>query len=120
MIFTSPHWRAALLAAALVMGCAAGGAPATEVTARSPRATQTLATGSAGAFLAGRLAASETDTALAADAVEMRNLIGDGAGDWARLLADPANHLHLYGKGEARPGRKMGHVTRLSFGPAAQ
>ena len=60
------------------------------------------------------------DTALAADAVEMRNLIGDGAGDWARLLADPANHLHLYGKGEARPGRKMGHVTRLSFGPAAQ
>ena len=60
------------------------------------------------------------DTALAADAVEMRNLIGDAAGDWARLLADPANHLHLYGKCEARPGRKMGHVTRLSFGPAAQ
>jgi 5-(carboxyamino)imidazole ribonucleotide synthase len=29
------------------------------------------------------------------------------------LLADPANHLHLYGKAETRPGRKMGHVTRL-------
>ena len=28
-------------------------------------------------------------------------------------LADPANHLHLYGKAAARPGRKMGHVTRL-------
>jgi 5-(carboxyamino)imidazole ribonucleotide synthase len=53
------------------------------------------------------------DTALAAGAVEMRNLIGDQADDWAAILADPANHLHLYGKGEARPGRKMGHVTRL-------
>ncbi|MFC0684243.1 5-(carboxyamino)imidazole ribonucleotide synthase [Novosphingobium clariflavum] len=55
-------------------------------------------------------------TALAADAVEMRNLIGDEAHDWPTILADPANHLHLYGKGAARPGRKMGHVTRLSFG----
>ncbi|MEM7268124.1 MAG: 5-(carboxyamino)imidazole ribonucleotide synthase [Pseudomonadota bacterium] len=41
---------------------------------------------------------------------EMTNLIGDDADDWATL--DGA--LHLYGKGEARPGRKMGHVTRLS------
>jgi 5-(carboxyamino)imidazole ribonucleotide synthase len=56
------------------------------------------------------------DTWLAAKAVEMRNLIGDEAGQWEGILADPANHLHLYGKGEARPGRKMGHVTRLSFG----
>ena len=46
-------------------------------------------------------------------AVEMRNLIGDEAADWAGLLAEPGAHLHLYGKGEARPGRKMGHVTRL-------
>lgn len=53
------------------------------------------------------------DTRLAAKAVEMRNLIGDDAADVAGLLADPANHLHLYGKAEARPGRKMGHVTRL-------
>ena len=43
----------------------------------------------------------------------MRNLIGEEANDWAAILADPANHLHLYGKDEARPGRKMGHVTRL-------
>jgi 5-(carboxyamino)imidazole ribonucleotide synthase len=53
------------------------------------------------------------DTALAAKGVEMRNLIGDDAHDWLEILSDPANHLHLYGKHEARPGRKMGHVTRL-------
>jgi 5-(carboxyamino)imidazole ribonucleotide synthase len=45
--------------------------------------------------------------------VEMENLIGGEAEGWAALLADPAAHLHLYGKGEARPGRKMGHVTRV-------
>jgi 5-(carboxyamino)imidazole ribonucleotide synthase len=44
---------------------------------------------------------------------EMRNLIGDDAHDWPRLFADPTAHVHLYGKAEARPGRKMGHVTRL-------
>jgi 5-(carboxyamino)imidazole ribonucleotide synthase len=44
-------------------------------------------------------------------ASRMENLIGDEAGDWARYLADPTARLHLYGKGEARPGRKMGHVT---------
>jgi 5-(carboxyamino)imidazole ribonucleotide synthase len=43
----------------------------------------------------------------------MRNLIGDDAGRWAGILADPDNKLHLYGKTEARPGRKMGHVNRL-------
>jgi 5-(carboxyamino)imidazole ribonucleotide synthase len=53
------------------------------------------------------------DTALAARRVEMRNLIGAEADDWRAILSDPANHLHLYGKHEARPGRKMGHVTRL-------
>jgi len=57
------------------------------------------------------------DTSLAAQGVEMRNLIGDEAHDWAQILADPANHLHLYGKAAARPGRKMGHVTRLILGP---
>ncbi len=55
------------------------------------------------------------DTRLAANRVEMRNVIGDAAEDWAAVLADPANHLHLYGKAAARPGRKMGHVTRLTF-----
>ncbi len=53
------------------------------------------------------------DTSLAAQAVEMKNLIGDAAHDWPQILSDPANHLHLYGKAAARPGRKMGHVTRL-------
>lgn len=47
------------------------------------------------------------------DAV-MKNLIGDEVHDWPRLAAEPGACLHLYGKGEARPGRKMGHVTRLS------
>jgi len=45
--------------------------------------------------------------------VEMRNLVGGGVNDWREILADRSAHLHLYGKGEARPGRKMGHVTRL-------
>ena len=53
------------------------------------------------------------DTALACRGVEMKNLIGDEAHDWPLILSDPANHLHLYGKAAARPGRKMGHVTRL-------
>ena len=54
-------------------------------------------------------------TARAAPRVEMRNLIGEQAGDWDMILSDPAAHLHLYGKGQARPGRKMGHVTKLFF-----
>lgn len=53
------------------------------------------------------------DTRLAAKGAVMRNLIGDDVHDWQAILADPANHLHLYGKAAARPGRKMGHVTRL-------
>lgn len=52
-------------------------------------------------------------TAPTGSAVEMRNLIGDDAADWAAIAADPGAHLHLYGKHEARPGRKMGHVTRV-------
>lgn len=55
------------------------------------------------------------DTGLAAPRVEMRNLIGDDVQAWRDILSDPANHLHLYGKNDARPGRKMGHVTRLSL-----
>lgn len=45
--------------------------------------------------------------------VEMENLIGDAALRWRALLAEPGAHLHLYGKRDARPGRKMGHVTRV-------
>ncbi|HEX8308314.1 MAG TPA: 5-(carboxyamino)imidazole ribonucleotide synthase [Allosphingosinicella sp.] len=52
-------------------------------------------------------------TGLTGARVEMENLIGGEARGWADILADPAAHLHLYGKGEARPGRKMGHVTRV-------
>jgi 5-(carboxyamino)imidazole ribonucleotide synthase len=52
-------------------------------------------------------------TDLAARGVVMENLIGEDAHDWAQILSDPANHLHLYGKAAVRPGRKMGHVTRL-------
>jgi len=44
----------------------------------------------------------------------MKNLIGDEANQWLDFLAEPGARLHLYGKSEIRPGRKMGHVTRLS------
>jgi len=43
----------------------------------------------------------------------MQNLLGDAADAWPSILAEPGARLHLYGKREARPGRKMGHVTRL-------
>ncbi len=43
----------------------------------------------------------------------MTNLLGEDVLDWPALSADPAARLHLYGKGEARPGRKMGHVNRV-------
>lgn len=43
----------------------------------------------------------------------MVNLIGDDVKDWQKHLDDPNAKLHLYGKKEARPGRKMGHVTVL-------
>lgn len=43
---------------------------------------------------------------------EMINLIGEDAGGWPALMADPTAKLHLYGKAEIRAGRKMGHVNR--------
>jgi 5-(carboxyamino)imidazole ribonucleotide synthase len=55
-------------------------------------------------------------TKLTAQRVEMRNLIGAEVEAWEEILRDRASHLHLYGKREARPGRKMGHVTRLLNG----
>ena len=45
--------------------------------------------------------------------IEMRNLIGRDMDEWNAILAEPGAQLHLYGKVEARPGRKMGHVTRI-------
>ena len=51
----------------------------------------------------------------------MVNILGDewkwrdgaviGEPDWAAVLAEPRAKLHLYGKPEPRPGRKMGHLT---------
>jgi 5-(carboxyamino)imidazole ribonucleotide synthase len=52
-------------------------------------------------------------TGLVIPEVSMQNLIGDDIQAWREILSDPSAHLHLYGKSEARPGRKMGHVTRL-------
>jgi 5-(carboxyamino)imidazole ribonucleotide synthase len=55
------------------------------------------------------------DTATIAPRVSMENLIGREVERAGQILAEPGAHLHLYGKGEAREGRKMGHVTRLSW-----
>lgn len=45
--------------------------------------------------------------------IEMRNLIGNDSDQWLDFVAEPALHVHLYGKSESRAGRKMGHVTRV-------
>jgi len=45
--------------------------------------------------------------------VEMTNLIGSEVEDYRRWLTIPGAAVHLYGKAAVRPGRKMGHVTRL-------
>jgi 5-(carboxyamino)imidazole ribonucleotide synthase len=52
-------------------------------------------------------------TDLTADRVEMENLVGAQANGWAKLFADDDANVHLYGKGAPKPGRKMGHVTRI-------
>jgi 5-(carboxyamino)imidazole ribonucleotide synthase len=48
----------------------------------------------------------------------MANLLGDlwadGEPDWAAACGFPGVKLHLYGKSEARPGRKMGHMTAVA------
>lgn len=49
--------------------------------------------------------------------VEMENLIGHDIDRVAEIAAETGAKLHLYGKAETRPGRKMGHVTRI-LGPA--
>ncbi len=57
----------------------------------------------------------------------MLNLLGDlwfrrggieQTPDWAGVLALPGAHLHLYGKVQARPGRKMGHLTLTADTPS--
>ncbi len=51
----------------------------------------------------------------------MANLLGDlwtgGEPDWPAVCSRPGIQLHLYGKTEARPGRKMGHLTALAPSP---
>lgn len=53
----------------------------------------------------------------------MANLLGDlwqpGEPDWAAALRDPAVKLHLYGKRDPKPGRKMGHLTAMADTPAS-
>ena len=50
--------------------------------------------------------------------VQMLNLIGEDVAQIPALAREPATALHLYGKADARPGRKMGHANRI-LGPAA-
>jgi len=53
----------------------------------------------------------------AAMAQLLGDLWSDGDPDWAVLLAQPDIRLHLYGKAEPRPGRKMGHLTCVASDP---
>jgi len=46
--------------------------------------------------------------------VTMENLIGDDMDKIAALAAEPNTALHLYGKADVKPGRKMGHVNRIT------
>jgi 5-(carboxyamino)imidazole ribonucleotide synthase len=59
------------------------------------------------------LGAASRHGAQAGGRVEMDNLIGEDVLAWAKILSEPGASLHLYGKADARPGRKMGHVTRI-------
>lgn len=53
-------------------------------------------------------------TARTGQSVTMQNLIGAEVEDWPKLVSEPGTHVHIYGKSEHRPGRKMGHVTRVT------
>jgi 5-(carboxyamino)imidazole ribonucleotide synthase len=46
--------------------------------------------------------------------VLMTNLLGEESSNWPILAAQAQVGLHLYGKGQARPGRKMGHFNRIT------
>ena len=46
--------------------------------------------------------------------VVMTNLLGEDASGWERLADEPNLGLHLYGKAESRPARKMGHYNRIT------
>ena len=61
------------------------------------------------------------DPSAMAGGVAMANLLGDvwqhGEPNWAAVLKWPNVKLHLYGKNDARPGRKMGHLVALAATP---
>src|SRR5919202_6155077 len=108
MQFPGPSPRLALLAAALLSACAAGGAPGD----RGPRSASGVPiTGAFGAYLAGRFAAAETDTEAAAD-----NML-------AALRADPdqpevLNRAFLAALLDGRPEAQR-LARRLPDNPAA-
>lgn len=52
------------------------------------------------------------DTAYHHSAI-MKNLIGEDIENWQEFIKDPYTKVHIYGKSEARKGRKMGHITHL-------
>ncbi|APG61797.1 5-(carboxyamino)imidazole ribonucleotide synthase [Sphingorhabdus lutea] len=54
-------------------------------------------------------------TKICGDDIIMTNIIGDDIDEFKAILDDPLAKLHLYGKAEARPGRKMGHITKISY-----
>jgi len=47
--------------------------------------------------------------------IKMLNLIGDDVNGWEEIVKNPNAKLHLYGKREAREGRKMGHVNYITY-----
>ncbi len=49
--------------------------------------------------------------------VEMLNLLGDEVEGWTKLVHEPETRVHLYGKRDAKPGRKMGHVNKVKSLP---
>ena len=53
-------------------------------------------------------------TGLTRGGAVMENLIGDEVDRWPQLVAKRGAHVHIYAKGDARPGRKMGHVTTVT------
>lgn len=62
-----------------------------------------------------RSAVALAETKLVVPGVAMVNLLGElwagGEPKWEKALVHSSAHLHLYGKAEGRPGRKMGHLT---------
>jgi len=47
--------------------------------------------------------------------IKMINLLGNDIDQWLNYLHEPNTWLHIYGKSETRDGRKMGHVTQITF-----